>query len=394
MFDKIKLSVFESIVNNQNFDDEEPLLAEVLGSRKIFTQNPTEIGYFTQSGGQLHYNDTTGLGIINIPIGSTKSGYTKNKGQKAEKRQPLIGTSLSEGFDDYQRTSLDQIYSLDDLFESIHYLLNKGVLSRNDLKFLTLRRHLQKLMNIPLDRQLGQFNVIYWKELIFFTYDWENSLQKEECTYTYTELLLQYSGFKFEQLLTDSETISKYFTVVKHKVNGIPVIYTAEIDCGITKSPGLTNYVELKTHSHLLDNKLKTKNKFHHKLMKTYCQNKFISCKNAVVGFRSADFKLTSVKKYTDFELAKTLRASPIFLTRTCSINTDHIFQWYKLIISWICERKIEDSDECQVFKLSFKREGELMDSHLCFQTVKKEEANKIFKKVVPTWFREFCEAQ
>ena len=52
-----------------------------------------------------------------------------------------------------------------------------------------------------------------------------------------------------------------FYTVVQHCVDNIPVIYTAEVDCSIDKETGLENYIELKTHTKLADDKISTINK-------------------------------------------------------------------------------------------------------------------------------------
>ncbi|CAK9436947.1 uncharacterized protein LODBEIA_P14500 [Lodderomyces beijingensis] len=387
MLDDIKLSIFENIINRDSGGDE--LLQEILDCNHSFTQSPSEICYFTKDGDELKFNDTAGLDVIGIPIGaSTSTNKRSSKKTSSQSYEPIVGARLTEGFDAYTHPSLDQIYSLEDLFKALKHQVSSGKLSLKDLKFITLRRHLQKLMNVPLNKQPIQFNVIYWNGLIFFIYDWEaeDAAQNEEDQFL---RMLQYSGFRFEKVLTRSDTESKYYTVVNHKVGDTPVTYSAEIDCGIDKCSGLDNYVELKTHFKVLDDRLRTLNKLHRKLMSLYCQNKFVSCEHSVIGFRTADFNLASVKKYTDLELKGLLRSSPIFLTHGCLINTRHIFQWYNLVIRWISERKIIDT-EPKIFTLCFERAEELMDSKLSLKPVNPAESNRIFNNSIPKWFQDF----
>ncbi|KAI5954551.1 DXO1 [Candida jiufengensis] len=401
MLDELKLSIFEDLVN-QNYKEDNNGSKDNLLDYHI---EPEQLCYYSKkSNNDIEYDNSSGLSEIKIPIIPSKN-KSKSKNNKREKPQdPIIGSCLTTGFDEYIHPTLNEIYSFDDLFKSIIHLHNKRVILKKDFKIITLRRHLQKLMNIPLDKQEVKFNVIYWKGIIFFAYDWEENKQEEEYTSKQlTQRLLQYSGFKFEQILTEKveerNENSNFFTVSQHKINNkIPIIYSAEIDCGISNEATFENYVELKTHSKLNDDKLKTLNKLYRKLMKMYCQNKFISSNYSVIGFRSLDFKLMSIKKYTNYELVGLFNSNPIFLTHSCSINTKHIFQWYNIVMNWIVEKEKEIAnhvDKPVVLKLSFDRELELMDSNLNFHEIKNEtETIKIFNSIIPPWFKEFIESK
>ncbi|KAI5962315.1 DXO1 [Candida pseudojiufengensis] len=381
MLENIKLSIFEDIINKDE-----------INSGMDTTINPQQLCVFTKfDKDEIRFNNSSGLNELIIPLNSKKK--SKNSG-RSKKYKPIIGSCLTSGFDKYKHSILEEIYSLDDLFKSIKYLYDNKQLTKNDLKILTLRRHLQKLINIPLNKQPIKFNVIYWKKLIFFTYDWEeNEKELEFDQKDSTQQLLHYSGFKFEQIITNQDLRStNFFSVSQHKINKIPVLYSAEIDCGIKKDDSnFENYVELKTHSNYNP---KTLNKFHKKLMSLYCQNKFISCNHSIIGFRQ-DFKLCSIKKYTNYELIGILESNPIFLSDKCFINTKHIFTWYNIVMNWIAEKENEiDKDELVVLKLSFDSETELMDSNLNFHKVNEKESNKIFNKVIPPWFKEFIESK
>ena len=443
--------------DNDNISDT-PLLI----SSEIFNEEPEEICHYTKTSHQLKYNDISGLSVIKIRIDNnnstshlhltkknrTRKNRTKKKANanacpnRNEKGPSIIGADLKEGFNnDYIRPSQMEIYLLDDVLGSIQYLVSNKLLLMTDLKFITTRRHLSKLMGILLDNQPVAFNVIYWKGLIFFVYDWrfkdeinaesshgddqENDHQNnhqnnhqdnhqsnhQSVNHSLVETeaqsadnirrleLLQYCGFKFEEIITTSQTLttssvfSKFYTVVKHKFNGIPVVYTAEVDCAVDNVPGLANYVELKTHSILLDDKAKTVNKFLRKLMALYCQNKFISCKNSVVGFRSADCKLASMKTYSERDLVNTLRASPIPFGNGYSFNTKHIFHWYRHVLHWLStmdDDNDNNKDNPRVFKLCFERTREFVDSSLVLKPVLENESSTIFNTFVPKRFQDF----
>lgn len=387
MLNKLKLSLFENIVNGVKIANEDEL-NEILEERQAFACEPEELCYYSKDEKRLKFADISGLDEVRIPFGAKDKKKKKEKGKK-KARPPIIGTCLTEGFDEFVPPDLNDVYLLNDLFKSLQHLIESNRLSRDELKVLTMRRHLMKLMCIPLNKQPISFDIIYWRNLVIFAYDWEKELEVALGSH---QKMYQYSGFKFEKVVTERgphDSNSLFHTVVQHTLGKTNVTYSAEIDCALSGSPGLHRYVELKTHPTLLDDKLKTANKLQWKLMALYCQNKFISCNYSAVGFRSTDFKLVSIKKYTEFELTGMLDKLPIFLTHLCSIKPKHIFQWYNIVINWLCQKQF-DEDKPHVFKLYFERESELMDSHLSMKSVTGEEELRVFNKLVPEWFQNF----
>ncbi|KAI5948619.1 DXO1 [Candida theae] len=385
MLDKIRLSVFDNIVNGVIGNDED--LIKALKKTRAFARDPEELCHYTKDDAGIKFADTGGLEKVKISFSRKE---TKKKNVKSERNQPIIGACLSKGFDRYTSPDLNNVYSLQDLFKAIKYLIESRKLSRDKLRVVTTRRHLMKLMCIPLNKQPVDFDVIYWRGLVIFAYNWDEEVKLVPDN---IQKMLQYSGYQFEKVVTGKtsrDNASSFYTVTQHSVDAANVIYSAEIDCAIAKEPGLQNYVELKTHSTLLDDKLKTANKLQRKLMALYCQNKFISCNYSAMGFRSQDFRLASLKKYTEHELVGLLDKLPIFLTHSCSLKTKHIFQWYNLVISWLCQRHFDDNEKPHVFKLRFERKDELMDSHLAVEPVSDDEAVKTFNKLVPEWFQNF----
>ena len=68
-------------------------------------------------------------------------------------------------------------------------------------------------------------------------------------------------ALNLKEVVSDGTRDLNFYTVVQHCVDNIPVIYTAEVDCSIDKEQGLENYIELKTHTKLADDKISTINK-------------------------------------------------------------------------------------------------------------------------------------
>ncbi|RLV95437.1 Decapping nuclease RAI1 [Spathaspora sp. JA1] len=423
MIDKIKLSIFEKLHNGYlnkleetsgvDADDEDTFIYNTLvkdaGTNEI--NSPRECLHYSKANlddEELLFGDISGLKKLEIHISDGFSGSKTRKSKKSTKsdkscdgseNKSIIGTCMTIGFDDYQHPTIPDIYSLKDLFKSVQYLISEKDYKLGDFKILTLRRHLHLLLKVPIRKQPIQFNVIYWQGLVLFAYDWEPEVEYEkENPSNGIELLLQYSGMNFENILCDDEdnTKSRYYSVVNNTVNDIPLLYSAEIDCSIDSEPGLSNYVELKTHSKLLDEKIKTINKLNKKLLEAYCQNKLIGCQNLVLGFRTLDFKLASIKTYKTSDVANIINNDPIFLRHGCTFNTKELFRWYDLVIQWlVSQEKNVEIDKPSVFRLSFEREVEMMDSYLNLTKIEnKLESQRIFNQTVPEWFQSFVTSQ
>lgn len=389
--DRIPLSVFEKL-NNQDLCldvPEDRFVSKCLRSQETFSTPCKEWTYFTKGNNILEFHDTTGLNKVLISF-TQPAKKRKQKKPNGSRNQPkIIGSDLTEGFSEFKPESLKDVYLFDDILRSIQYLIHNKKFNLDDLKIVTIRRHLQKLMTIPIYKQEVQFNVIYWKGMIFFAYDWksESTNNNDDNSSSKYHKLMQYTGFKFEKVLSEGIKDLNFYTVVQHCVDNIPVIYTAEIDCSIDKEKGLENYVELKTHSKLPDDKISTINKLNKKLLSTFIQTKFIDCQHSIVGFRSTDLKIASIKKYTQRELASVINSFPVFLTDKCSINTKLIFQWYNLVINWIVLKEITDPNTPQIFRLSFKRAQELINSYLIMEKIQDD---TIFNDLIPKWFQSF----
>ncbi|KAK6459052.1 uncharacterized protein RJT20DRAFT_124196 [Scheffersomyces xylosifermentans] len=476
---------------------------------QTFTKLPTEILNYTKINNAIEntivFGDLSGLKALNIPIG--KRGNKTSKHSKRKESSPakltfsnLIGSDLTNGFENFKRVNRAEVYQMEDLYRSIEFVINKKTQSINDFKFITLRRNLLSMLNVPIKKEPLQFNVIYWQNLIIIAYDWQsepndsmdNIINNESNADRNTLFLrlLQYSGFKFEELLTSNDngmesskrtnyitknikkekeniqttirkakeptevesdvdmdlsklecadlmakSISKcyssenednkkniiaeeeekkikeehednettaFYTLINHEVNDIPVHFTAEIDaCKIPMKSGTSNYVELKTHNVLPsgDVKIKATSKLQKKLLSTYCQNKLIGCQDVVIGFRTSDFRLASIKSYDNNELSNIINNDPVFLTHTCALNGAKIFKWYKLLITWIENHnskvtKDHSASEPLIYSLKFKRAEELIDSYLEFFPIEDKEAQVIFDQSVPLWFQEFTNKQ
>lgn len=394
IMERIPLSVFEKFNNQELLLDvpEDRFISKSLQSPEIFSTPCEECTYFTKSNNNniLKFDDTTGLNTVLVSYTQQSKKRKQKKTNASSKGRPkIIGSDLTQGFSDFKPGSLKDIYLLNNIFKSIQYLIQNKNFTPQDFKIVTARRHLQKLMTIPIHKQEVQFNVIYWKGMIFFAYDWKSeSTTKVEDPYN---KLIQYTGFKFEEVVSEGTRDLNFYTVVQHCVDNIPVIYTAEVDCSIDKETGLENYIELKTHTKLADDKISTINKLNKKLLSTFIQTKFIDCQHSIIGFRSTNLKIASIKKYTQRELAGEINSFPVILSDKCSINTKLIFQWYKLIMNWIILKEITDHNTPQIFRLSFKRDQELMNSYLKLEKILQEDDNDtIFNDLVPEWFQSF----
>ena len=173
MLDKLKLSVFEDIVKGIQIENEKEL-NESSTRGQAFSRDPEELCHYTKEDTTLKFADISGLDQVKISFGPQNK---KKRQKKRENEPPLIGACLSEGFHDFVLSNLDIVYLLDDIFKSVQHLIESHTLSRDKLKVLTTRRHLMKLMSIPLNKQPVSFDVIYWRGLIIFAYDWDKELK-------------------------------------------------------------------------------------------------------------------------------------------------------------------------------------------------------------------------
>ncbi|EMG48523.1 hypothetical protein G210_0897 [Candida maltosa Xu316] len=382
--DEIYLDILEKF-DNLDLDDDKPedqLISECLKSSEIFSSPCEECTFYTDTDKKISFEDVSGLNVIRLQLAPHKR---KAKNQKKQKpTHKIIGADLTEGYSDFQFQDPKNIYSLNGILNSVKYLINEKSYKLSDFKVVTLRRHLKKLMDIPIYKQPIQFYVVYWKGLIFLVYDWEMEPKISDNSVK----LIQYAGFKFEDVLCEGNSQSRFYSVVKHSIDDdIPVLYSAEIDCAIVKQPGTSNYVELKTHTKLPNDKYATVNKLNKKLLSTYIQNKFVDCQHTVIGFRSDDLKLAAIKTYSESDIASSVNSLPIYSTPDSKITTKSIFLWYKLVMTWIARKKIDDNEKPKLFRLSFTREVILTDSNLSMEEIQNQE---IIDNIIPEWFQTF----
>ncbi|KAK6460019.1 hypothetical protein DFJ63DRAFT_256790 [Scheffersomyces coipomensis] len=440
--DRIQLSILKKLspsylneleIVKHDHEDEDEFL------RSVFFNNDSsmttiEQSYFTKinhtdGSKTVRFQDASGLRELKVNLSHSKP-RSKSKSKKTTKTNKstspsfpaLIGSDLSEGFQKFIPESIENIYSLEDLFKSIQYVMSDGSMSLSEFKIVTLRRNLMSLLLLPIKRKPIRFNIIYWKHLIIIDYDWEF----EDNNHQFSKS--QYCGFKFEDVITkpftkatdvldEDDIIEKlqnlsvseddqkmsYYTVVKSEINKIPIFFTAEIDSGIKgNTPGIQNYVELKTHSNNSSSSIDVNSKppsfaLKSKLVSTYCQNRLINAQHAIIGFRSTQFRLNSIKCFENNDIGNLINKYPLDLTDDCLVNGGRLFKWYALLMHWIDHHhekftKEKDMNTPQVFKLEFKPASpQMLDGYLMFTEIKSDvESKAIFNETIPEWFQTY----
>lgn len=396
---ELPLSLFSQLSNelckDASLNDEEQKLISSIGS--LPDEKPTELLHYTRTiAGEIKANDKQGLKSLNISIGKVK----KSKPIKLER---IIGSDLTAGYESFKKASAREIYQLDGLFTSLKYYLEnaedkKTAFDKIQSSIVSLRRNLLMLMLIPLNHcREYRFNVIYWKGIIILDYDWEYfedditrgmsilSLSRRNNTG-----LLQYSGFKFENLITLAPDKSNdFYTLVSQNYDKFNTIFTAEVDAGIDNVASLSSYVELKTHSQI---KSKIDFKLASKLMSSWCQTSLVDGKHVVIGFRSKGYNLTSIKKYQTNEIANLLSLHPLKLPDDSTITCRKLVRWYKCILKWIVElvRNESENKDYGVFKIRYSPKSSPDNSCLFFETIDDTTGNDIFNQTVPQWFQEY----
>jgi hypothetical protein len=352
---------------------------------------PHELFHYTKTDTELKVDENLGLKVLNFlpqvckPKAKPKGNQRKNKSKPQIQSQPQssqIGADLLEGFNKFQPASPKVVYQLDDVFTALKHGSDKGLVDLLSINIVSSRRVLLLLMLIPLKQKHVKFNVIYWKNLIVIDYDWES---EENDKFTNEKLQqLQYSGFRFEEIVTSGDFHSRYYTFVQQVVNGINLNYTAEVDGAIKNNLSASGYVELKTHSKLL-----SPLNLQQKLLSTWCQNKLIGCKHSVIGFRSSGFRLTSLKYYSNADLSNITNNAPITIQREYSLNGAKLNKWFENTIVWI-QQFHKGGPKPKVFKLTFHRKPDLFDSELQFETIDEKTSHTIVDETVPQWFQTF----
>lgn len=383
--DSLPLSILEDLSpSSKESDPKDVFVYEALvENSEQFTVPPTETLYYTKTGDSIEFNELSGLKKILIPIDPKKKTGKKKKKPVAS----IIGSDLVHGFEDFTKPSLETIFQLNDLFSSIKYAIEHEHALKTDFNIISLRRNLLLLMTCPLSNKELSFNVIYWRGLIIFDYNWQLEPQVKEDELTNK---LQYSGFQFERIITDAtDDTTSFYTFVSHAVNEIPIHFTAEIDATKTSGKyGLSNYIELKTHTQLKSNPRTHFNyNFQKKLLRTWCQNKLVDCTNTAIGFRSSSFTLSSIQKFEATEMAKLLNSAPVEVYDGCQLNTTKIFKWYKLAISAISKYNPGESNVCT---LKYNIKDIKKDSGLSFHAVDEKQGAMIIDRTIPRWFQDY----
>jgi len=368
-------------------DDDDDELENLLRTQLTLKESnqPQELFHYTKTDTELKFDERLGLKVLNFSPQVSKPKAKPKSNQRRNKPKPQcsqIGADLLLGYSRFKPASPKLVYQLDDVFTALKHGLDEGLVDLRSEHIVSLRRVLLILMLIPLKQKHVKFNVIYWKNLIIIDYAWES----EENDKFPNERLqqLQYSGFRFEEIVTSGDFNSRYYTFVQLVVNGVNLHYTAEIDGAIKDNVNPSGYVELKTHLKLLSSL-----NLQQKLLSTWCQNKLIGCKHTVIGFRSGGFRLSSLKYYSNTDLNNTTNNAPIAIDREYSLNGAKLNKWFESVIVWI-QQFHKGCPEPKAFKLTFHRKPDLFDSELQFETTDEKTSQTIVDETVPEWFQTF----
>lgn len=281
-----------------------------------------ELNHYSKIDNNLILNDKSALKTLN---------YDK-----------IIGSDLSQGFQYYRPSPNEEIYQLNDLFQVLNQIPGSEV-----PRIVSIRRNLMILMLIPLTEQECEFNVIYKDNDIIIDYKWDET--------TTNDTLVAYSGFKFEELMTNNQSDdSTYYTVINQTINDLNILITAEID---SQSNG--DYIELKTHNYK-----SSPSKLAKKLLVSWCQTRLINSNKIIVGFRSASssgrFKLRSIKHYNDNDIPKLLcRKEYRIPFQDSYITCQGLLKWYKTVMKWIQMQIIDkknQGDKNGAFNLKYSK--------------------------------------
>ncbi|CCE79841.1 Piso0_002932 [Millerozyma farinosa CBS 7064] len=316
---------------------------------------PSEVLHYTKkSDGSKCYDDKSGLKVLKIPIGRTKGKERKNRKTKTN----IIGADLSIGAGSFLKRENKDVFSLQDVFDAVEHLVETSANKEKEKlrlqrSIISTRRTLLKLMLLPVNTcKSFAFDIISYKGLIILNYDWDDVQDLTQSLQNFsleTQRLQQYSGFAFEDLVTESsaaDQASEYYSLFRSEYSNFDLLFSAEIDAATDIKGGPSNYVELKTHS---DGCARSPVSISRKFLHSWCQTKLVAGKHVVIGFRSKDYKITSVKAYSTSDLPNSISLSLLRPSPLDTLSCNKIKAKYHHLVSWIYQTA-----------LSLSRDGEL----------------------------------
>lgn len=340
---KFPLSIFSKLTNKYEPSSENELDELILQSTSEQLASK-EYMYFSKPDQKTFLpNDKQNLRNLRIPIGKEKGKKKKNT---INKQSTIIGSDLTIGFLDYRRPTEEEIYLLLDLLLALD-----KIEKRDSITIASLRRNLLLLMLIPLNPSKEfLLNIIRWENYLIIDKDWTtdslisqiNNLNLENSD---TDLL-SYTGFRFEDLVTENEeedSQGNFYTVTGHDISGTSVVFTAEIDASVKGKDGLSGYVELKSHRYSKNSTIDLK--LSRKLLSSWCQTRLISGKYVVIGFRkkSETYNLAAIKTYDTNDIPNLLhsKGQPVYVSmddKDSQITCQKLLKWYQCVMAWIIQ--------------------------------------------------------
>lgn len=283
--------------------------------------------WYTKHNDGIEINDTSG-----------------KKKLKPNKLSSFVGNSLLNGYEKYNPSDLESIYLLKDVLKCFEYE-NHNVVG---LKIISLRRILLLFMLIPIFKYKDlNFKITYFKSYIFieFVYELEGKDDNRD--------KLSYSGFKFEQILTEGDESKGFYCFVKKPLNlksnnDANLYFTAEIDA----IDAFNKPIELKTISKNPSVLLKQR-----KLISTWCQNDLIDCKFTILGYRSNNFKLNKIEQLSNLRLEQEIKLFDKNECRDC-LNG---------ILNQIVTNKPKSTETAIIYDLTYSYNTESFQNNFTF---------------------------
>lgn len=162
------------------------------------------------------------------------------------------------------------------------------------------------------------------------------------------------------------------------------LLFTSEVDSCVPGETGLASYVEIKTHAKCSEND----QFFLKKLLKSWCQMKLADTKNLVIGFRSEDFRLASIKQYKTCDIPNKLHQHAMnhpdksFYTCNDLLNRLHeLLRWMNSEV-----RANANPDEVSLFSLRHSWRNDDQKAEICLERMGKQDTDRVSKRIIPNW--------
>ncbi|XP_047306686.1 NAD-capped RNA hydrolase DXO1-like [Impatiens glandulifera] len=304
----------DSIINaDQQVDDGVNADLEETFARKCVTiEEPTELACYSRvEGGEVYFDDRS-LRLFKPSISED------------------VGANFNEGFN----TFIEKKDLASEGFGNLLACIRNKNISLQNVKFVTFRNNLNKIMGTPYMRKtpweigVHKRNGVVYLDVHSLPERPQREIDRQRC----------YWGYCFETLATedpkrgDGEEIHhidanvEFCSVVKTKLGSNCILMGAEIDCCESTEDGRRFYVELKTSRELAYH---TEERFERdKLLKCWIQPFLSGVPYTVIGLGDDVGRLVRTERLRTKDINQRMKTKNYWQVEVCLAFTDEVLCW------------------------------------------------------------------